>query len=81
MKWVKDRLLKDDIRLCRLCGTADEDEEHVLLHCPHYARVRTKFLNLNGLCLREMFGLEDQVNVAKFVQACLAARDRMLSKL
>ena len=45
--------LKDAIRLCKLCGAADEleDEEHVLLHCPIYARIRIKLLNLSKLSI------------------------------
>ena len=35
VKWLKDLVLKVDTRLCKLHGTADKDEEVVLLRCRH----------------------------------------------
>ncbi len=44
-------------------------------------RVRTKFADISGqLCLRVLFAVDDQLGVAKFASACLAARDSTLSK-
>ena len=79
-KRVKEAAQIEEVRRCKACGWAEEDEEHVLLHCPQYSRVRVKFSNISKLCLKDIFSHEDQLGVAKFVAACLAARDSALSK-
>ncbi len=80
-RWLKDKVQAEQLKICKACNSAVEDEEHVLLHCPHYMRVRTKFADISGhLCVRDLFAVDDQLGVAKFVSACLAARDSMLSK-
>ena len=40
------------------CGSADEDEQHVLLDCPYYVGVCAKFADVgSNSCVRELFGL------------------------
>ena len=52
----------------------------MLPHCPQYVRIREKYLTVSRLSLKDLITHEDQLNVAKFVGACLAARDSMLAK-
>lgn len=80
-RWIKDPILAQNHKTCRLCNIAEENEDHVLLHCPCYINVRTKVPDvcLNGSC-KDLLANADQLRVAKYVAACLAARDNMLSQ-
>jgi len=39
-RWQKSAV-NDSMRMCKACG-ADNEEEHLLMHCQAYARVRQK---------------------------------------
>ena len=47
------------------CNTAVGDKEHMLLHCPHHMRVRSKCAH-GQLCQRGLFAAEHQLGVAKY---------------
>ena len=81
-RWLKDKVQAEELKVCKACGNADEDEAHVLLHCPCYDKVRRKYSDVSHYhCLRDLFTRADQQRVAKFVLNCLAAHDSMLSKV
>lgn len=67
-------------KLCKACGNAGEDEQHVPLDCPYYAGVYAKFAYAGSKsCLKKLCGHMDQLRVAKFAAACLAKHDSLLA--
>ena len=76
-------------RLCTRCSMQIvEDEAHLVFECPHYDHIRRRFQDLfQPFCIsttiilsdvdssmRQFFGHENQLRVAKFIQACLGHR-------
>ena len=60
VKWVKDPAQIDEVRPCKACGWPEEDEEHMLLHCPQYVRIRDKYSTVSRLSLKDLFTHQEQ---------------------
>ena len=65
-RWLKDKVRAEELKVCKACGNADEDEAHVLLQCPCYDKVR-KWFEMSvitivlGPCLPEQTSKELQI--------------------
>ena len=78
---MKEVEQQNEHKLCKACGNADEDEQHVPLDCPYYAGVYAKFADAGSkYCLKKLFGVMDQLRVATFAAACLAKHDSLLEQ-
>ena len=73
-------------RLCKCCGTAVEDEAHVVFECPVYEELRLKYHMLFEVTcaaenidekMRAFFGTGKITLLARFVADCCKARARM----
>ncbi len=42
-RWQKKSADLDAMKVCKACGAATEDEEHLLMHCSAYDRVRQMY--------------------------------------
>lgn len=77
---MKDPVVAQDHKVCRICSSGERTEDHVLLHCPVYDNLRRTFpdVSLHLSCkdrFSPLLASADQLKVAKYLAACLAARD------
>ena len=61
------------MRVCKACGTHNENKEYLLIHCSMFTRVRQRFPEFAFASLHDIMNSVDQYKVAKYISGCLAA--------